>query len=115
MRRDDEEKVQKDLRRIRLEDVMREELVALLRDDIDDPTLQGLVVTALVLARDLRHVRVHVAVPRGPATPNDVERALARATPFLRARLADAVETKRTPELRFVVDEAALERGEEEP
>jgi ribosome-binding factor A len=33
-----------------------------------------------------------------------VERAFTRAAPFLRARLAEAVELKRTPELRFVFE-----------
>jgi ribosome-binding factor A len=32
------------------------------------------------------------------------QQALARATPFLRARLAEAVEMKRVPDLRFVFD-----------
>jgi len=43
-------------------------------------------------------------LPEGAAQARSIERALERATPFLRARLADAVEMKRVPELRFVFD-----------
>jgi ribosome-binding factor A len=32
------------------------------------------------------------------------QRALERATPFFRARLAEAIEMKRVPDLRFVFD-----------
>jgi ribosome-binding factor A len=34
----------------------------------------------------------------------NADRALDRVTPFLRARLADAVDLKRVPELHFVRD-----------
>lgn len=82
---------------------MREELQSILRDDVSDPELEGVVVSAVVLSPDYRNARVHFLVPRGrPRTA--VERAFARAAPFLRARLAEAVELKRTPDLRFVYE-----------
>jgi ribosome-binding factor A len=43
------------------------------------------------------------------------ERALAHATPFLRARLAEAIELKRVPDLRFVFDGVALVDDQEAP
>lgn len=98
-------------RLIRLQELILEEIRGLLRDDVTDPTLHGVRVTALVLSVDYRHARVHYTLP---ATDDDtraqralVERAFARATPFLRARLAEAIEMKRLPDLRFVFDAAA--------
>ena len=35
-------------------------------------------------------------------------RAFERATPFLRAQLADAIDLKRVPDLRFVFDGMVL-------
>jgi ribosome-binding factor A len=87
----------------RLETSVREELQSILRDDVYDPELEGVVVRAVVLSPDYRNARVHFLAPRGRPR-NAVERALTRASPFLRARLADAVELKRTPELRFVYE-----------
>lgn len=79
------------------------ELRTLLRDDVTDPELEGVRITAVVLSGDLRSARVHFAVPRArPRTA--VLRAFERAAPFLRARLADGVDMKRTPELRFVYE-----------
>lgn len=77
----------------------------MLRDDLDDPRLEAVRITALALTSDLRSARVHYAV-RGlePERGAAAERALTRATPFLRAKLADDMDLKRVPELRFVFD-----------
>jgi ribosome-binding factor A len=42
-----------------------------------------------------------------------VERAFTRASPFLRARLAEGVELKRTPDLRFVFEAEIDPAGDE--
>ena len=90
----------------RLEQLVLEELRALMRDDVHDPRLSPVRINAARLSVDYRHARIHFAVasPMGPRELRAVERSLARAAPFLRARLADAVEMKRIPELRFVAD-----------
>ena len=100
-------------RHARLEGLVLEELRALFREDVSDPRLVMVAVRAVVLSVDYRNVRVHWvagAIVDRPTT----ERALARATPFLRSRLAIAIEWKRVPELRFVFDGVVAE-GEEEP
>ncbi len=87
----------------RVEASILEELRSILRDDITDPELEGVRLTALVLSPDGRTAKVHFAVPRArPRTA--VERAFSRAAGFLRGRLAEGVELKRTPDLRFVYE-----------
>ena len=87
----------------RVESSILEELRSVLRDDVTDPELEGVQLTAIVLTPDSKLAKIHFAVPRGrPRTA--VERAFVRATGFLRARLAEGVELKRTPELRFVYE-----------
>ncbi len=110
MKREDESS---GVRLIRLQELMLEELRGLLRDDIHDPGLADVRLTAMVLSVDYRHARVHFAL-RGAedearARRPVVERALVRATPFLRARLGETIETRRIPDLRFVFDDAAAE------
>lgn len=78
-----------------------------MRDDVSDPVLADVRITAVVLSVDYRHARVHFALSRSPERIDVVVRALVRATPFLRARLADAIDMKRTPDLRFVFDGVA--------
>ena len=91
-------------RHLRVQSLVLEELRALLRDDVSDPALVDVRVVAVVLSVDYRHAKVHFVLTTPPADPRLAQRALERATPFLRARLAEAVEMKRVPDLRFVFD-----------
>ncbi|HVH41691.1 MAG TPA: ribosome-binding factor A [Labilithrix sp.] len=91
------------VRHQRVEASILEELRSILRDDVTDPELEGVRLTAIVLSPDSKTARIHFAVPRGrPRTA--VERSFTRATGFLRGRLAEGVELKRTPDLRFVYE-----------
>lgn len=96
----------------RLEVSILEELRSLLRDDVSDPDLERVGVTAVSLSPDYKNARVHFVIPRGGSRAQ-VERGLARATAFLRRRLADSIELKRTPDLRFVF-EAEVDMGDSE-
>jgi ribosome-binding factor A len=87
----------------RLEVSILEELRSLLRDDVSDPELEGVGATAVALSPDYKNARVHFVMRRGGVRAAK-ERALERATPFLRRRLAEAIELKRTPDLRFVFE-----------
>jgi ribosome-binding factor A len=92
-------------RHLRVQGLVLEELCSLLRDDVSDPDLGDVRFVAVVLSVDYRHARVHFVLSgMSSADPWPSQRALVRATPFLRARLAEAVEMKRLPELRFVFD-----------
>jgi ribosome-binding factor A len=87
----------------RLEITVLEELQLILRDDVTDPELEGVRLSTVVLSSDYRSARVHFMVPRGRPR-SAVERAFTRANAFLRARLAETVELKRLPELRFTYE-----------
>lgn len=89
-------------RHARLQDLVFEELRSLFADDLSDPALEGVAIVAVVLSVDYRHARVHFAAPGGAADAPRIDHALRRATPFLRRMLADAIELKATPDLRFV-------------
>ncbi len=87
---------------------MLEELRSLVRDDVSDPLLAGARITTVVLSVDYRQARVHYAMLTSTGDAGrqraQSEQAFVRATPFLRARLADAIDMKRVPDLRFVFD-----------
>ena len=94
----------------RVQNLIFEELRALMRDDVSDPFLSGVRIVAVLLSADYRHARVHFVLSVGGeqrALVDRVLRSLERATSFLRVRLADAIELKRVPDLRFVFDGAA--------
>ena len=93
----------------RLQVSITEELRSLLRDDVTDPDIEGVSVTAVALSADYKNAKVHFVIPKGRVRAT-IERGLERATPFLRRRLADSIELKRTPDLRFVF-EAEIDMG----
>jgi len=95
-------------RLLRLEQLLLEELHALFADELGDPRLSGVRVLAVALSPDYRHARVHCIPPQIGTSRDEVLRALERANAFLRRRVADALELKRTPELHFVVDAAIV-------
>ena len=93
-------------RHARLEGILREEVIALVRDETTDPDLEAIRIGAVSLSVDYRHARVHFALV-GTGDRAAAERALARATSFFRARLAETIDLKRVPDLRFIFDAVA--------
>jgi ribosome-binding factor A len=90
----------------RLSRLLREELDALVRDELTDPRLDGVTVTFVELSVDYKNARVGFVGPGGAdhERRDRMARALVRATPFLRARLAESVDLKLVPALRFAWD-----------
>jgi ribosome-binding factor A len=115
MRRDENDGDHGGHRHARLQDLIRDELGALLRDDVTDPALADVRLKAVVLSVDYRHARVHFVLGGAPGGVESArlsaERALGRATSFFRARLAEAIDFKRVPDLRFVFDGVEPSRG----
>jgi ribosome-binding factor A len=88
----------------RLQQLLHEELDAVLQDEVSDPSLDGARVVSVELSPDYGIARVCVAVSLSSSSDRLlVERAFARVTGFLRARIGDALDLKRTPELRLVL------------
>jgi ribosome-binding factor A len=81
----------------RLQELIREEVNFLLRSEIGNPRLDGIVVTMVELAGDGSCARIWFTAE----TDDDRIDALEGAAGFLRSRLAESLDCKRTPELRF--------------
>lgn len=100
-------------RHARLEALLLDELRSLLQDEVRDPVLQAVHPTSLRLSVDYRNARVDFLLIDSDDAPapdrDEVEEALERASAFLRYQLAQAVELKRTPELRFVFQGTAVD------
>jgi ribosome-binding factor A len=102
-------------RHVRLQQLMEEEISALLRDEVVDPRLDGVMVTRVELSVDYRSARVGFVLPRdrGPVDRERALRALSGASAFLRARLSEAMGVKSVPELRFTWDRDAAASPED--
>jgi ribosome-binding factor A len=76
-----------------------------------DPRVKEITLTDVVLSADLLHARVYVDVFGGEADAARAVRALERASGYLRRGLAERLNLRNTPELRFLFDRD-LRRGE---
>lgn len=94
------------IRAPRLELLFCEELCSLFADEINDARLSGVRVTRVELSRDGARARVWFDWVEPDFDAREVERALQRASGFLRSRLCEALPLKRSPELSFRRDPA---------
>ncbi len=93
-------------RQLRAAELVRHALVEILaREDLRDPGLRGVSVTVgeVRASPDLKHMTAFVS-SLGPSDPRGVADGLTRIAPFLRGRLAKAIDLRFTPELHFQAD-----------
>lgn len=96
----------------RIGEQMQRELATLIQQQIKDPRLGMVTVSAVEVARDLSHAKVFITVfddKQEIAVSLDI---LNRASGFLRHELARSMTLRTVPALRFVYDES-MARGNE--
>jgi len=95
----------------RVAEQVRFELARILRGEATDPRLRFVTLLRVELGADLGSARLHWSDLRaeGADAIAEIGRALEGATPFLRRRLAAALELRRVPELRFSHDPSLAE------
>ena len=96
----------------RVEEQIQRILAEVVRTELRDPAVSGVVITEVRAARDLGTASVfYTLLSAGtdepdPAAREAVQAGLQRASGFLRTRVARELDTRTVPELRFRYDEA---------
>ena len=101
-------------RKERVGDALQRELVQLIRDEMRDPRVHMVNVTAVEVSKDLTSARVYVNFVTGKSE-QEAEQAIGvlnHAAGFLRTQLAHAIQLRIVPRLRFYYD-ASGERGQQ--
>jgi ribosome-binding factor A len=94
-------------RMLRVGELVRHALADLfIREEIEDPVLEGKVVTVpeVRMTPDLRIANAYVMPLGGEGAPEVVE-ALNRHKKFIRGRIAPGLDLKFVPDLKFFVDD----------
>ena len=95
----------------RVDEAIRQVLSDSVTQDLKDPRVGFVTVTAVKTSPDLRHARVHVSV-LGDADAREASLAgLRSAHGFLQRQVATELRLKHTPTLQFVYDET-VERAQ---
>jgi ribosome-binding factor A len=90
----------------RVADQLRSELGMMLSREVHDPGIGFVTITRVQVSADLQQARVFYTVLGDDKARRTSERALERATPFLRRQIGSRLRLKRTPELKWLYDES---------
>ena len=91
----------------RVGEQIRDELSSLLsRGAVHDPGIGFITLTRVQVSPDLQFAKVFYTSLGDPKSRRETEKALARATPFLRRQVGGALRLRRVPELEFRFDES---------
>lgn len=94
----------------RLNELFRRELSRLVRRELKDPRVRGVVVTDVRTSGDLSYATVYVrSAP--PTSAEEAIEGLDHAGGFIRRELGRTLHIRKVPEFRFEVDDT-LERAE---
>jgi ribosome-binding factor A len=97
----------------RVSDLLREEISNLVRTELHDPRLAGLVtITNVDVSPDLRRADVGVSVLGSDEERASTMKALAHARPFIKRELSHRVKLRYVPDVHFVSD-VSMERAQE--
>jgi ribosome-binding factor A len=94
----------------RIDQLLRQEIGAILSKDVQDPRIGFVTVTDVETAPDLSTARVWVSVIGQPAERDLTIKALQHALPFVRHELGSRIRIRRIPELQLRLDDT-VQRG----
>jgi ribosome-binding factor A len=93
------------IRQQRVQELLYQELSILVANELDDPQLSLLMVTNVVVSRDLRNAKIYVHHDDSEIPRRTILRRLDKATPFIRRQLAQRLTLRVVPELMFYYDD----------
>lgn len=91
----------------RINNVIRDEISSMLRRDLHDPLIGFVTITGVDVSPDLRHAKVFFSVLGDEEQVKNSIKGLLRARKFMNSRLAERIELRYIPRLRFLLDETA--------
>lgn len=97
-------------RALRVADQIQRELADMLQNEIKDPRVRQVNITAVEVTRDYSHAKVFYTTLASKEEKFLVENGLEHAKGFLRSTLSHRMKLRVTPQLHFIYDES-VERG----
>ena len=88
----------------RVNELIKRELIHLLSTDTKDPRLKEVIITDVIVSRDLTSAKVFFSVDN--ESHNKVTPLLNKASGFFRTSLSKSLELRHTPSLNFIYDTA---------
>ena len=89
----------------RLNHVIQEEISMILMKEVKDENIKFVTITGVETTNDLSFSKIYYTVLNKEKL-KEAEEALERASSFIRTKLANTIEVRHTPELRFIYDKS---------
>ena len=87
----------------RLNHAFQEQISIILMREIKDENIKFVTITGVETTSDLSFAKVYYTV-LNENKKQETEEALKKAAPFIRTKLAERVDIRHTPELKFIFD-----------
>ena len=89
----------------RLNHNYQEVISTILMKEVKDQDIKFVTITGVEVTNDLSFAKVYYTV-LDETKKESTKKALEKAAPFIRTKLAENVEVRHTPELRFIYDQS---------
>ena len=90
----------------RVSEAIKREVSLMLTQEVKDPGIHFVTVTAVETTDDLRHAKIFVSVMGDEKVRGETLEALERAKGFLRGELGKRIQLRYTPEIQFRLDQS---------
>ena len=87
----------------RLNHVIQEEISKILMLEVKDENIKFVTITGVDTTNDLSFAKIYYTVLNKDKL-NEAQEALEKASSFIRTKLANSIEIRHTPELKFIYD-----------
>lgn len=95
------------LRLERIAERIRDDLAEILHQEVSDPRLDGIYITGVKVDRELTFADIHISALEGAERSKEILDGLKHASGYLRWSLAQRIELRAFPRLRFHWDSTA--------
>ncbi|HHX50585.1 MAG TPA: 30S ribosome-binding factor RbfA [Clostridia bacterium] len=94
------------VRSLKIAEEMKREIASIIRDEVKDPRVGFVTVTAVEVSRDLRHAKVFVSIYDDEAKVKLALEGLEKAKGFIRKEIGQRIKLRFVPEITFRFDES---------
>ncbi|MCX5804838.1 MAG: 30S ribosome-binding factor RbfA [Proteobacteria bacterium] len=93
-------------RRLKLQDLLREEISLMIQRDIKDPGLGFITILDVKMTEDLRYAKVFYSIYGNDEEKKKTIQALKRAKGYMKVLLGERLKLRYMPDITFIVDDS---------
>ena len=93
-------------RRLKLQDLLREEISSIILRDIKDPGFGLITILDVAMTEDLKHAKVYYSIYGSDEEKEKTANALKRSKGYIKFLLGERLKLRSMPDIAFVIDDS---------